>query len=296
MTELRWFVKKAARSGVALGVWGSGVGRADKLVAPGPRVRVLTYHRFGHEPREPFCVTPEDFELQMAWLAGEGLAVSQEDVLEFVRGRRALPDGGVLVTIDDGCISTLEVALPIMQKHRIPGVAFISTELVGRGYLGLPERYMTWDELRQCARAGLTIGSHSHAHRSLGQMPIAEAREQIARSKRTLEQELGRPVVSFAYPFGTHGDFTPETERALADAGFEIAFNSQHGSIRAMPGEPEALFSLPRIKVEGGEALWMFRLLAQGAMDPWRVVDRNLWRLQRVRKEISAEDDVAAAE
>ena len=26
--------------------------------------------------------------------------------------------------------------------------------------------------------------------------------------------------------------------------------------------------------------------LARGAMDPWRVVDRNLWRLQRVRSEI----------
>lgn len=295
MIDARWMVKKAARGGVALGVWSAGVVRATQAVAPGPRVRALTYHRFGHERRSPFCVSPEDFELQMAWLAGEGLAVSQEDVLEFVRGRRALPDGGVLVTIDDGCISTLEIALPIMAKHRIPGVAFISSDLVGIGQKGLPERYMTWDEIRQCARAGMTIGSHSHAHRSLGQMPIAEARRQIARSKEVLEQEIGQPIASFAYPFGTHGDFTPETERALIESGYEIAFNSQHGAIRPRPGEPDALFSLPRVKIEGGEALWMFRLVTQGAMDPWRVIDRNLWRLQRVRQELSS-DDIAAAE
>jgi hypothetical protein len=55
-----------------------------------------------------------------------------------------------------------------------------------------------------------------------------------------------------------------------------------HGAIR--PGMDP--ISLPRIKVEGGEGLWMFRLLSQGAMDPWRVVDQNLWRLQRVRQEI----------
>ncbi|AKF07178.1 polysaccharide deacetylase family protein [Sandaracinus amylolyticus] len=289
MSDLRWYVKKAARGGVALGAWGSGVVRAERMVSPGPRVRALTYHRFGHEPKEAFCVAPEEFEVQMAWLASEGLAVSQEDVIEFVRGRRALPDGAVLVTIDDGCISTLEIALPIMQKHRIPGVAFISTELVGAGYLGLPERYMTWDEIRSCAKAGMTIGSHSHAHKSLGQMSIDDARAQIRRSKETLERELDQSVKSFAYPFGTHGDFSDATDRALRDAGFEIAFNSQHGAIRPAPGREDALVSLPRVKVEGGEALWMFRLLALGAMDPWRVVDRNLWRLQRVRKEISTE-------
>jgi hypothetical protein len=41
--------------------------------------------------------------------------------------------------------------------------------------------------------------------------------------------------------------------------------------------------SLPRIKVESGEGLGMFKLLASGAMDVWRVIDQNLWRLQRVR-------------
>jgi peptidoglycan/xylan/chitin deacetylase (PgdA/CDA1 family) len=126
MSDLRWFVKKAARAGTALGTWTTGASRAAQLVSPGPRVRALTYHRFGHEAREAFCVAPEEFELQMAWLSSEGLAVSLEDVIELARGRRALPDGAVLVTIDDGCVSTLEIALPILQKHRVPAVAFIS--------------------------------------------------------------------------------------------------------------------------------------------------------------------------
>ena len=60
--SLRWYVKKAARRGMALGAFGSGALFAGKLVSPGPRVRVLTYHRFGDEAREPFCVSPADFE------------------------------------------------------------------------------------------------------------------------------------------------------------------------------------------------------------------------------------------
>lgn len=283
--SLRWYVKKAARSSIALGTFGAGGTLAQKLVSPGPRVRALTYHRFGVEPREAFCVDPSAFDEQMAWLASEGRAVSLDDVREFAAGRRALRDGSVLVTIDDGCVSTLELALPILRKHRIPAVAFVTSSLIGLGALGLPERYLTWDELRACADAGMAIGSHARSHRSLGQMPIAEAREEARLSREQLEAELGREVISFAYPFGTHGDFSEATERALADAGYAIAFHSQHGAIR--PGMPG--LALPRVKVEGGEGLWMFKLLVDGAMDSWRVVDQNLWRLQRVRREIVAE-------
>ncbi|MBK7151881.1 MAG: hypothetical protein IPH72_09000 [Sandaracinaceae bacterium] len=44
--------------------------------------------------------------------------------------------------------------------------------------------------------------------------------------------------------------------------------------------------SLPRVKIEGGEPLPMFALQSRGALDAWRVVDQNLYRLQRVRQEI----------
>lgn len=296
MSVLRWYVKKAARGGMAVGVWGSGALRAADWMHPGPRVRALTYHRFGHDVRDAFSVSPADFELQMAWLSSHGLAVSLEDVIEFVRGRRKLKDKSVLVTIDDGCLSTLEIALPILQKYRIPAVAFVTSSLIGVGELGLPERYMSWDELRACAKAGLTIGSHAYSHRSLGQMPIEDAREEARCSREQLEIELGQKIVSFAYPFGTHGDFNTETDRALKEAGYQIAFNSQHGAIHFGAHRDvtkTGLVSLPRVKVEGGEPLLMFRLLVHGAMDPWRVIDRNLWRFQRVRREIAVHEPPA---
>jgi peptidoglycan/xylan/chitin deacetylase (PgdA/CDA1 family) len=293
MSDLRWYVKKAARGGMAFGVWGSGALRAAQVISSGPRIRVLTYHRFGHERREAFCVSPSDFELQMAWLSSHGLAVSLEDVIEFAHGRRPLRDKSVLVTIDDGCVSTLDIALPILQKFRVPAVAFVTSSLIGMGELGLPERYMDWDELRACAKGGLTIGSHAYSHRSLGQMPLEDARNEARRSREKLEEELGQRVTSFAYPFGTHGDFNAATDRELMEAGYEVAFNSQHGAVRFGCHRDGAKISLPRIKVEGGEPLLMFRLLVKGAMDPWRAIDRNLWRFQRARKEIAVEEPAA---
>jgi hypothetical protein len=86
-------------------------------------------------------------------------------------------------------------------------------------------------------------------------------------------------VKSFAYPYGTRGDYNPQTEQLLRDAGYSIAFNSLHGPICA----DQDPISLPRVKVEAGEGMWMFQLLCRGAMDAWRLLDQTMWRLQRVR-------------
>lgn len=279
----RWYVKKAARRGVALGSVATGFLGARAIVTRSPRVRALMYHRIADAPRDPFSVSPDVFDAQMRLLAEARRAVSLEDVRRFVLGKQTLPRDACLVTIDDGLLSTLTEALPILRRWGVPAVAFVSAGLVGSGHR-YPEAYMGWEEVRTLLASGIVeIGSHAYTHRSLGLILPEEARREAAKSKEHLEDRLGVPIRAFAYPFGTRADFNPLTERALADAGYSIAFNSMHGAIRRGM-DP---ISLPRVKVEGGEPLWMFRLLRRGAMDPWRLADRTLFRFQRSRIEVT---------
>ena len=247
-------------------------------------MRALTYHRIGAADRDPFCVSSADFEAQVRQLAESGRAVSLDQLIAFVEGGAPLPADACLITIDDGMLSTLTEAAPILERWKVPAVAFVTSSLIGKDYAGLPERYLTWDELRQLATSGLiAIGSHAHTHRSLGLMPPQEAIVEARESREMLSGQLGREVAVFAYPFGTRSDFNETTEQVLRQAGYRIAFNSVHGAIlRGMN-----LVSLPRIKIEGGESLQMFSLASRGAMDAWRIVDQTLWRLQRVRQEIT---------
>ena len=287
VSRLRWLAKKAARAGVAFGSWASGALAVRRLLAPGPRVRALIYHRFGEGRGDPYQVTPAAFEAQMRWLAEQGRLVSLDDIAAFVAGRRALAHDAVLVTIDDGCRSLYTHALPILRAYGVPAVAFVSAGLIATDAVGADhgERYLTWDELGQLREAGVEVGSHAWSHRSLGRATRAEALDEAARSRRVLEERLRAEVRSFAYPFGTRADFSPETDRLLEQAGYTIAFNSMHGAIS--PGL--APVSLPRVKIEGGEGLRFFQLAAGGAMDAWRAVDHLLWRVQQVRAETSAE-------
>lgn len=275
--HVRWHLKKGARRTVAAVSTGCrGVAARQQ-----PSVRVLTYHRFGNTVRDPFCVRAADFDRQMAWLAEQHLAVSLVDLEAFVAGRGTLRDGAVLVTIDDGAPSVHTRAFPILRRHGIPAVLFVPAGEIGASAASAreddaPDARMSRDHLVELARNGVTIGSHAFTHHSLGRMTPEAARDQLVRSRAALENLLGCAVTSFAYPFGTRADYNDTTAALLRDAGYTTAFTSQHGAIA--PGS-DAL-ELPRVKVEGGEGLWMFRSLARGGLDGWRWVDRTLWRMQ----------------
>jgi peptidoglycan/xylan/chitin deacetylase (PgdA/CDA1 family) len=54
----------------------------------------------------------------------------------------------------------------------------------------------------------------------LSEIPADAQREEIRQSKSHLEEILGEPVKSFAYPFGAH---TEETARIVEEAGYDCA-------------------------------------------------------------------------
>jgi len=207
-------------------------------------------------------------------------------VRDFVAGHTELPHNAVLVTIDDGCRSLLTEALPVLREFAVPAVAYVSAGLVGAAAVAADhaEPYASWDELAKLRDAGVEVGSHAFDHRSLARMSDAEALEQASRSREEIGARLGVPARSFAYPFGTHADFDARTDRLLAQAGYEIAFHSVHGTLR--PGM--APISLPRVKIEGGEGQRIFELSSRGAMDAWRIVDELVPRLSRTRTETRA--------
>ena len=265
---------------MVLGSWATGYVAATNACRE-PMVRVLTYHRFGKASRDPFCIDPSDFEEQMEYLAERRLAVSLSEFEEFVSGKTSFRPGAVLVTIDDGFRSTYTTALPILRHYAIPAVAFITTSFVRGGdtqspVATQPEDYLAWDELEVLRESGVAIGSHGWTHQSFGRMSDSEIEEQAVLSLKMLEQRIGSPIIAFAYPFGTCADFNYRTAAILRQTGYRYAFTSQHGPIRSGM-EP---FCLPRIKIEGGEALWLFRLLVRGGMDNWRWIDRAFWRWQ----------------
>ena len=148
LTASRWALKKGMRAAVAIAspVLGRFAGARS-----GHAPRVLTYHRVREAVREPFSVPPAALAEQMAWLESEGRVISADDLARFVAGESPPRPGSVLVTFDDGYRDFHAEALPILRRHRIPAVLFVSVGAVTdrRDCGAEADAHVTWGELAE---------------------------------------------------------------------------------------------------------------------------------------------------
>lgn len=102
------------------------------------------------------------------------------------------------------------------------------------------------EEVVNLAEGGLVeVGAHTVTHPVLSTIPISAQYREIQQSKTDLEKILGHPIVSFAYPHGSRGDYTTETTRIVQEAGFDCACSNFVGIVR----EGSDHFQLPRVLV-----------------------------------------------
>jgi peptidoglycan/xylan/chitin deacetylase (PgdA/CDA1 family) len=92
---------------------------------------------------------------------------------------------------------------------------------------------MTREQLRSIARTGLIgIGAHTVTHPVLSALPPESAAREIRQSKEDLQQILGGDVVSFAYPYGYRGAYTPQNVSDVRAAGLADAYSNFGGAVR----------------------------------------------------------------
>lgn len=92
---------------------------------------------------------------------------------------------------------------------------------------------MTREELRALAEGGLiTIGAHTVTHPVLSTLTPEAAAYEIRQSKQDLQQVLGSDVVSFAYPYGYWGAYTPQNVADVRAAGIADAYSNFGGVVR----------------------------------------------------------------
>jgi|SRR5581483_3731498 len=105
---------------------------------------------------------------------------------------------------------------------------------------------MSWDQVREMAHGGQSIGAHTITHPNLPNATPDEARREIFGSRDELASELGMPIRHFSYPNGRGSAHLTDFVKALVrDAGFDSSTTSITGSVQA----GDDLFALRRIGI-----------------------------------------------
>ncbi len=112
-------------------------------------------------------------------------------------------------------------------------------ELRGEAQVELPNegrRFLNWDEAREMSAAGMEVGAHTHTHPFLNRLSFASQQTELRESKAIIDENMGQPVTSLAYPNGSSKDFTAETQQIAREAGYTTAFSYYGGINRDILG------------------------------------------------------------
>lgn len=121
-------------------------------------------------------------------------------------------------------------------------------------------KFMSWEQAREMSSSGMEMGSHTHTHRILSKLSPDEQLEELSTSKRIIEQQLGKEVVSLAYPRGKRDAFDRTTEEMARRAGYKIAFSFDGGINGATHA---SMYDVKRIEPHMHSAMFRFDLATQ---------------------------------
>jgi peptidoglycan/xylan/chitin deacetylase (PgdA/CDA1 family) len=126
---------------------------------------------------------------------------------------------------------------------------------------------LSWDRLRELAKDGVTLGSHTRTHPIMTRISSDRVRDEISGSREDLKKEIGLALPIFCYP---NGDQNDSVTGILRSEGISLGFTVRSGENRLDSGD---LLRLNRTCIWPRTSLpvfWMRLRRAGQLVDSWR--------------------------
>jgi peptidoglycan/xylan/chitin deacetylase (PgdA/CDA1 family) len=227
------------------------------------RVPILCYHsvtsdsapvaRDPHKQHIPLKL----FLSHLDYLREHHNVISLAQYVEARVNKRRLPDRSVVLTFDDGFEDFYTVAAPHLNQRKLPATVFIIIDRAFGRFVPKGESFLSWDQIRELAAAGIEIGSHSCSHLPLSELSREEATKELSESRALLESNLGCSPIPLSYPFGQTSE---SISRMAQSMGFTCAIASDSG-----PNSDKAsIFRLSRTVIASDDDVAAFAARVSG--------------------------------
>jgi len=215
-------------------------------------VPLLTYHSFDYG-KGLLSVAPENFEKQMQYLKKKHYnVISFGELVEGIKSRRSFARNSVVITIDDGYKNNFRYAYPILKRYGFSAIIFLITNEIGTN-----AAFLNWDEVKEMSKNGISFGGHTKSHVYLPTVDKTDVLwDEIAGSKKAIEERIGIPIDYFCYPLG---GFTKEAEMLAKRAGYKGACTTNRGDDIL---NKDNVYEISRISVRNGNPYFSFSNLS----------------------------------
>ena len=152
---------------------------------------------------------------------------TEVDLNELGLGVHALTSPGARRAASDNLIQRLKYRDVLDRLATAERVAELAKSLSPTDLM------MTAEQVKSMRSSGMQVGAHTVSHPILARLSRADARKEMADSKRHLENILGEKVGLFAYPNGKPGEDYREEHADLArEIGFDAAVTTAPNAAR----------------------------------------------------------------
>ena len=233
---------------------------------------IIMYHHILQDKGKQgtFVISPKELEQDLLYLKENGYtAIGTKELLAFQEDGIPLPEKPVMLTFDDGYLSYLEYAVPLLSQYGMKAVVSvvgaysdIYTETVDRN---VSYACLNWEDISKLSESEHTeIMHHTYdMHKNAGgrkgcaRMKGEEKevyrkafREDTEKMQNLLEIHTGKKAPCFTYPFGF---YCGESEEELKSMGFSMSLCCEEG-INYLSRD-SALFKLKRFNRKHGRSV-----------------------------------------
>ena len=181
-------------------------------------------------------ISLESFEQQMGYLANHHFeTLTAHELYDYLEGRLVVPNKAVLITFDDGLLSTKEYAYPILKQYGFTALQHIISSRTDRAEGAQlfdaegPLQFFTAADIEELADV-FQFEAHTYELHSLNEdtgagVVFDHTKEEILLDLQQNIEQVPK-AVSLAYPFGHYNE---EFIAAAKEAGVLIGFTTAEG-------------------------------------------------------------------
>jgi Predicted xylanase/chitin deacetylase len=226
-------------------------------------VPIIMYHQVKNNSLGKDVISPYEFESDLKYLSEKKYnTITMSELIDYVYNDTKLPDNPIILSFDDGYLTTYKNVFPLLKKYNMKIVLSIvgkSTDDFSRVKdNNLNYAHLTWNQIKEMEDSGLVeIQNHTYNMHKIynGRYGCAQKRnetlssyekaitEDVVTFQDRIEKMIDTLPNTFTYPYGKYNN---NTEDILKKLGYKATLSCQYG-VNLIGHDPNQLYGLKRM-------------------------------------------------